>query len=88
MLGIIEQGDENMSMNPLYDKIFNQQYVNNDYLSQIQRQQYHAEQQLEIFKATKALRDYCDAARKISPEYQQQAIIACIATILEEMNKN
>ena len=74
-------------MNPLYDQIFNQQYVNPNYLLQLQQQQYHAEQHLEIQKAVKALHDYCDAARKIAPEYQQQAFCACAAAILEEMGR-
>lgn len=73
-------------MNPLYDQIFNQQYVNPDYLQQLQLQ-HHAEQQAEIIKAVKALHDYFDAARKIEPAYQQQAFLACASAILEEMNE-
>ncbi len=72
-------------MNPLYEQIFNQQYVNPAYLQQIQYQQYHSEQQMEIAKAVKALHEYFDAARKIAPQYQQQAFYACAAAILEEM---
>ena len=74
-------------MNPLYEQIFNQQYVNEAYLQQLQIQQYHAEQQQEIAKAVRALHDYCDAARRIAPEYQKQAFCACVAAILEEMSK-
>ena len=74
-------------MNPLYDQIFNQQYVNPSYLLQLQQEQYHNQQQQEISKAVKALHDYCDAARKIEPEYQQQAFCACAAAILEEMGR-
>ena len=74
-------------MNPLYDQIFNQRYVNQTYLQQLQQQQYHAEQQIEIAKAIKALHDYCDAARKIAPEYRQQAFCVCAAAILEEMGR-
>lgn len=65
-------------MNPLYNQIFNQQYVNPDYLQQLQ-QQHHNQQQQEIAKAVKALHDYCDAARKITPEYRQQAFCVCAA---------
>ena len=72
-------------MNPLYDQIFNQQYVNQDYLQHLQI--HHAEQQAEIIKAVKALHDYFDAARKIEPAYQQQAFWACATAIVEEMNK-
>ena len=74
-------------MNPLYDQIFNQQYVNQNYLQNFQLQ-HHAEQQYEITKAVKVLHDYCDAAKKITPEYQQQAFLACATAILEEMNKS
>ena len=73
-------------MNPLYEQIFNQQYVNSVYLQQLQLQ-HHAEQQQEIAKAVHALRDYCNAARKIEPAYQQQAFCACAAAILEEINR-
>ena len=76
-----------MKMNPLYEQIFNQQYVNPDYLQQLQAQIHHAEQQAEISKAVKAICDYCEAARKIEPAYQQQAFCACAAAILEEMER-
>ena len=74
-------------MNPLYDQIFNQQYVNPDYLLQLQQRQYHAEQQAEIQKAVKALHDYCDAARKIAPEYRELAVRKCIEAIVLEMGR-
>lgn len=72
-------------MNPLYDQIFNQQYVNPNYLHNLQF--HRAEQQTEMAKAVKALHDYFEAVRKIEPEYQQQAFWACATAILEEMNK-
>ena len=74
-------------MNPLYEQIFNQQYVNQSYLQQLQIQQYHAEQQKEIVKAVKALHDYCDAARKIAPEYQELALQKCIEAVVMEMGR-
>jgi hypothetical protein len=60
--------------------------VNPTYLQNLQLQ-HHNEQQAEISKAVKALHDYCEAARKIEPAYQQQAFCACAAAILEEMNR-
>lgn len=76
-------------MNPLYDQMFNPQYVNHDYLYQLRQREQHAlEQRQEIAKAVKALHDYCAAARKITPEYQQEAFYACAAAVLEEMNAN
>ena len=41
-------------------------------------QQYHTEQQTNIVEMRKAIRDYCEAARKVSPEYQQVAINQCL----------
>ena len=38
-------------------------------------QQYHVEQQKNIVEMRKAIRDYCEAARKVSPEYQQIALV-------------
>lgn len=76
-------------MNPLYDQMFNPQYVNHDYLYQFrQREQYAWEQRQEITKAVKALHDYCTVVRKIAPEYQQEAFYACAAAVLEEINAN
>lgn len=74
-------------MNPLYNQLFNPQYVNPDYLHQLQQQKYDAEQRQEIAKAAKAIHDYFDAARKIDPQYQQMAFASCIAAALEEMQK-
>ena len=74
-------------MNPLYNQLFNPQYANQTYLRQLQLQQHDAEQRQEIMNAVKAIHDYFDAARKISPEYQQMAFDACIAAVVEEMNE-
>ena len=74
-------------MNLLYQQMFNLQYVNEDYLKQIQYQQYKAEQQKEIEKAVKAIHDYCDAARKIKPEFQNEAFYQCAVAVINEMNR-
>ena len=74
-------------MNPLYDQIFNQQYVNNVYVQQLEIRKFHSEQEQEIEKAVNALRDYCVAARKIAPEYREMAVRKCIEVILTEMSK-
>ena len=75
-------------MNPLYEQMFNRQYVNENYLLTLQCQQYHNEQCMEIAKAVKAIHDYCEAARKISPEYQGEAFRQCAMAALEEMSKH
>lgn len=74
-------------MNPLYEQMFNPQYVNTDYLRQQQIKQYDFEQRQEIAKAVKAIHDYCEAASKISPQYQQEAFFACATAVLEETSK-
>ncbi len=74
-------------MNPLCDQLFNPQYANQAYLQRLQWQQHDAEQRQEIMNAVKAIRDYFDAARKITPEYQQEAFNACITTIVAEMSR-
>lgn len=74
-------------MNPLYDQLFNQQYVSQGYADQIKVNQHVVEQQKEIASAVKAIKDYINAVKKIEPKYQQEALNACILAILEEMNR-
>ena len=75
-------------MNQLYEQLFNPQYVNEEYIrQQLRYQQYREEQQEEIAKAVKAIHDYFDAARKIAPEFQNEAFFQCVVAALEEMNK-
>ena len=58
-------------------------------LQQIEQQNYHQEQQQQIMKMRKAIRDYIDAARQVAPEYQQEAINQCLEEILlQSINKN
>lgn len=75
-------------MSPLYEQLFNPQYVNEDYIrQQLQYQKFQAEQQEEIAKAVKAIHDYFASARKIAPEFQNEAFFQCVVAALEEMNK-
>ncbi len=74
-------------MNPLYNQLFNPQYVNEAPLRQRQWQQYDTQQRQKITNIVKAIHDYFDAARKIAPEYQQMAFDACIAAVVAEMSK-
>lgn len=71
--------------------IYNPTYVNPTYLQQLeaQRQQMeaerkHWEQQKKIRDMVKAISDYCDAAREIEPEYQQEATAACLIEIAKQ----
>ena len=74
-------------MNPLYDQMFNPQYVNEEYVRQLNYQKFQHEQQKEIANAVKAIHDYCDAARKITPDFQSEAFYQCAMAVIEEMNK-
>lgn len=74
-------------MNPLYDQLFNQQYVSQAYADQLKVNQHAIEQQKEISNAVKAIKDYMRAVKKIEPMYQQDAFNACVLAILEELNK-
>ncbi|WP_074886659.1 hypothetical protein [Butyrivibrio proteoclasticus] len=51
-------------------------------------QQHQAEQQKNILEMRKAIRDYCEAAQKVSAEYQQMAIDACLREIVIQVAKN
>lgn len=48
---------------------------------------HNAEQQKHIAEMVKAISDYCDALRKITPDYQQAAIDACFAELFAQMSK-
>ena len=74
-------------MNSIYNQLFNPQYANEAYLRQLQWQRHDAEQRQEIRNIVKAIHDYFDASRKISPEYQEEAFNACIAAVVEEIRR-
>lgn len=61
--------------------IYNPNYVNSDYLRQLDAHKTHWQQQKKIGDMVKAISDYCNAARDLEPMYQQQAIAACLAEI-------
>ena len=64
--------------------MFNQTYVNEQYLKQLQAQVHQNVQNAEIYKAARAIRDYCEAVKKITPDYQKACFVACATVILEE----
>ena len=72
----------------IYDKypytIFNQHYTNPNYLQQIQINKF-LDQQEKIGDMVKAISDYCEAARGIEVEYQQEAFNACLAEIARQI---
>ena len=64
--------------------IFNQTYMNPSYLQQIQINKFWG-QQKKIGDMVNAISDYFEAARSIEGEYQQEAIVACLAEIARQM---
>lgn len=71
-----------------YENLFNEQYINQKNYQKMQEQQFEIEQQKEIYNMTKALNDFMDSANKIAPQYQQQALETCIATICGRLYGN
>ena len=45
-------------------------------------QQHHIEQQQNIIEMRKAISDFCRAANKVTFDYQQQAMNACLEEIM------
>ena len=64
--------------------IFNQTYMNPNYLQQLQVQKFW-NQQKKIGDMVKAISDYFNAARDIDVEYQQEAMAACLIEIGRQM---
>lgn len=64
------------------ENLFNQNYINEAQYNELLKQRAQIEQQIkfemdqqnEINKMLKALNDYFDAAQKIAPQYQGQAM--------------
>ena len=65
--------------------IFNPRYFEQAYIQQLENQR-NMEQQKNIYDMVKDISDYCEAARKIHPDYQQRAIEACLQEIIRQMS--
>ena len=66
-----------------YD-IFNPMYLKNNYVQQLENWR-NVEQQKNICDMVKAISDYCEAARKVAPDYQRMATDACMMEIVRQM---
>jgi hemoglobin-like flavoprotein len=73
-------------MNTFYNQMFNPQYVNSEYYHKMEQQQNKADQDKEIAKAVKAIRDLCEAVKQLDNEHQQIAFSACLAEMAKEFN--
>lgn len=67
--------------------IFNPNYLNT-YQEQQKEIQRQWEQNKNIADMVKAISDYCEAARKVHPDYQQVAVNACLAGIFNQAAKD
>lgn len=69
------------------DRMFNPQYVNQNYYLQLQQQQYYeTAQNLEVQKAVKAVRDLCETIKKLDEPHQKQAFYYCLAEMVQHYN--
>ena len=66
-----------------YD-IFNPMNLKNTYVQQLENWR-NVEQQKNICDMVKAISDYCEAARKVAPDYQRMATDACMMEIVRQM---
>ncbi len=66
--------------------MFNNNYVNQAYYQQQQEQilRYQFAQDEEVRKAVHAIKDLCNAVKKMDDEHQQQAFWACLAAMANE----
>ena len=72
------------------ERVFNPQYINPLYYSQVQNQiaQYNFQQDQEVMKAVHAVHDLCEAVKKMDEQHQQQAFFACLAEMASEFHWN
>ncbi len=49
--------------------------------------QHEAEQEDNILKMRRAIADYCDAAKKVTPDYHESAMWNCLEEIVGQMMK-
>lgn len=70
-----------------YNQMFNQTYVNPSYYYQNQAriQQYQFEQNCEVIKAVNAVRDLCEAIKKMDDQHQEQAFYLCLAEMAKQL---
>ena len=73
-----------------YNQMFNQTYVTPSYYYQNQAriQQYQFEQNCEVTKAVNAVRDLCEAIKKMDDQHQEQAFYLCLAEMAKQNDWN
>ena len=71
----------------MFNPVMMEEYFRQQQTAYMQ-QLHHQEQRANILKMTNALRDYFEAARKVSPDYRSTAIDACMGVIVEQATKD
>ncbi len=68
------------------ERMFKPQYVNLAYYYQMQGQitQYQFQQNIEVVKTINAMRDMCEAVKKMDERHQQEAFTACLGVMAQE----
>lgn len=80
----IKRGMMKMFYNQYPYSIFNQNSLKEFYELHTEKDvnQHHLEQQKHILEMRKAIKDFCRAARKITTDFKQQSMDACIEEII------
>ena len=75
-------------MNTFYNQMFNPQYVNPVFYSQIQSviSQYEYEQDKKVSDAVKAVHDLLAAVNGMDQRHQEQAFALCLAEFAQQNN--
>ena len=68
--------------------IFNPEYLNEYQHAQQREAQRQWEQNKNISDMVKAISDYCEAARKVHPDFQEMAFNACLAELCAQAAKD
>lgn len=71
--------------------IFNQSSLDAYIKQQLEineEKKHHMEQQKNIIEMRKAIKDYCKAAKMVTPDYQKQAMNACLEEIMLQALKD
>ena len=69
-------------------EIFNPNLISSFNLQQYEQQRKYWEQQENIRKMVQAISDYCEAGRKLSPEYYSQAQQECLMELSRQVILN
>ena len=69
-------------------QMFNPTTVNPQYYQSVRNQilAYEANQDLEVAKAVKAVRDLCEAVKKMDEAHQKEAFFLCLGQMAADMN--